>query len=190
MADRLDPKVLEGIVKEVLAQDLPLEPRLRAVTKAVADRYPGQIEEEWSWVLSADGGGTQQLTLLHVSLSEYLTIVGSPIATSGFSGRFHTEIFDFILDGELINYAPGDLEVTRYQPGHTSYFAKTEGRNYSIPDHLWMLEYARGPIPTMFALPVADTLFGSLDCRSLFRMVWLACKQMLGIRNRKPPGVQ
>lgn len=187
MSRRFDPKVLEDIVHEVLAQNLPLEPRLRAVTTAVASRYPGQIEENWNWVFSADGGATQQLTLLHVSLGEYVTIVGSPIPTGGFSGRYHTEIFDFILDGELVNYAAGDLEVTRYRPGDVSFLGKKDGRNCAIPDHLWMLEYARGPIPTMFALPVTDTLFGSLDFRSLFRMMWLATKQLLGIRSKNQP---
>ena len=48
-----------------------------------------------------DGGGNQQVALLHVSLNEYLTIVSCPVPNGGFSGRYRTEIHDFIIDGEL-----------------------------------------------------------------------------------------
>ena len=141
-----DPAMLQAIVQEALGLDLALSDRLRWITDELAHRYPGRVETQWSWVLSSDGGGSQQLTILHASTWRYVTLVGSPLPTSGFSGRFATTIWDVIIDGELRNYPAGQLEPTTYQPGDVSIFRPHEGRMYAIPERLWMLEYARGPI--------------------------------------------
>lgn len=193
MNHTFDPAVLGQIVKAALVawsadraaagptgrpDQTWLEKLFDRVRAGIAARWPGETSASTQWILAAAGGGTQQLLIVHASFTEYLTLVGSPIPTQGFSGRYFTEIYDFILDGELVNYAPGQLTPTSYKPGDVSYFARGEGRNYAIPDRLWMLEYSRGPIPTMFALPLADTVFGTLDYRSLFDLSVEFVKQM------------
>jgi len=177
----LDPQELDRIVRAETERyaDKPLGFVLRRITDALAVAYPGAIDRDWEWTFSVDGGGNQQVALLHVSLEEYLTIVSCPVPNGGFSGRYFTSIHDFIVDGELDLYREGDLEPSRFQPGDHVVLEAHGAECYSIPQTLCMIEYARGPIPTMFALPVADTLFGTLDYRSLTKMVVRAGAAML-----------
>lgn len=176
-----EPSAIAAIVDEQLALhgDRPLGFLLRRITDALADAHPGQVDRDWEWTFSVDGGGNQQVALLHVSLNEYLTIVSCPVPNGGFSGRYRTEIHDFIVDGELETYQEGELEARHHRPGDHVLLEASEAECYAIPNHLCMIEYARGPIPTMFALPVADTVFGTLDYRSLGKLVVRAGAAML-----------
>lgn len=178
---RFNPQEIGRIIHECLrtSGDKPLEGLLRDITTALARAYPGSVEEKWDWVFSVDGGGNQQLTMLHVSPSEYLTIVSSPVGTGGFTGRYWTTIHDFIVAGKLLYYSEGQLEPTAYGPGDDIVLQPHEGHCFSVPDHLCMIEYTRGPIPTMFLLPVVNTLFDTLDFRSLWKLVRNASRLML-----------
>jgi hypothetical protein len=159
---------------------------LREITTALARADPGQIEETWNWVFTVDGGGNQQVTMLHVSPWEYLTIVSSPVATGGFTGRYLTTIHDYIVAGKLLYYSEGQLQPTAYGPGDDIVLRPDEGHCFAVPDRLCMVEYTRGPIPTMFALPVVNTLFGTLDFRSLWKLVRNASRLMWRSLTRRP----
>jgi C-8 sterol isomerase len=74
-----------------------------------------------------------------------------------------------LLDGEMWYYAAGQTEKTVYRPGDTIYLGKGEAKCYRIVDHAWILEYARGPIPTMLPFGLADSLFSTLDYKTVFR---------------------
>ena len=43
-----------------------------------------------------------------------------------------------------------------------------------------MLEYARGPIPTMLPFGLADTVFSTLDRRTVGKTVWQYGKLVVG----------
>lgn len=161
-----DSATLERIVRESVMMGGTTQERVTRVLAAIEVEYPGLIEREARFHLVGSAGGGQQVAILFASAEEYLTMVGIPCSTDGFSGRYHTTITDYIVDGSLVNHKAGDFESTVYRPGDTSVFVPGEVRNYAVPDKLWMLEYARGPIFTMFALPLADTLFRTLDIRS------------------------
>ncbi len=188
MTYRFDPEAIGRIVHECLQTygNHPLERLLREITTALALAYPGQIEETWDWVFSVDGGGNQQVTMLHVSPWEYLTIVSSPVGTGGFTGRYLTTIHDFLVAGKLLYYSEGQLEPTAYGPGDDIVLQPDEGHCFAVPDHLCMVEYTRGPIPTMFALPVINTLFGTLDFRSLWKLVRNASRLMWRSLTQRP----
>lgn len=181
MSHVFDPSDLARIVRTTTAQfeNEPLGFVLRRVTDALADAYPGQVNPNWEWTFSVDGGGNQQVAILHVSLTEYLTIVSCPVPNGGFSGRYSTTIHDFIVDGEIQQYREGELQASSFTAGDHVTLEPNQAECYAIPTSLCMIEYARGPIPTMFALPVTDTVFGTLDYRSLAKMVARAGAAML-----------
>ena len=90
------------------------------------------------------------LTILYASWKEYLIFFGTPIDTTGHTGRYSfIEDHCFLLDGEMWYYAAGQTEKTIYRPGDTIYLGKGQAKCYRVVDHAWILEYARGPIPTM-----------------------------------------
>ncbi|MET0340528.1 MAG: hypothetical protein ABW252_05980, partial [Polyangiales bacterium] len=117
------------------------------------------------------------------SLTEYILLFGTPIGTEGHSGRYATEVFDFMLDGEMWCYHAGDFHRTEFKPGDVAYLGADKAKGYAVPNYAFMLEYARGPIPTMLPFGLADTLFSTRDRVTMRRTVWqygkLTVKQLL-----------
>jgi hypothetical protein len=166
-----DPETLAEIAR--LGVGLPRDAMFRAVHEALRERYPRHIDPEIRWVFNNAGGAMGQMTILHASLSEYLIFFGTPIGTEGHSGRYRTEVWDYMLDGEMWCYVLGETERSMYRPGEYAYLGKNQVKGYRIPDFAWMLEYARGPIPTMLPFGMADTVFSTVDYKGFVRTLWL-----------------
>lgn len=150
-------------------RDRPLADALRAIVADLAEAHPGQVCRDPSWRLVYAAGFMQQLALLHVSAREYLILTGAPTPSAGSNGPFGCDLYDFVIDGSISGFAAGELEETVHRPGDCFALPRGQSRGAAIRDRVWMLEYARGPIPTMFPVAVAGTLFGSLDLPSLTR---------------------
>lgn len=163
-----DPDALAACART--AVDLPIDEGLDAVTRALSVRYPGLIDEgPRRWIFNNAGGAMGQFALLHGSLSEYLLLFGTPIGTEGHSGRYSTEVWDFMLDGEMWCYLEGDTARKVYRAGDVVHLPASSSKGYRVPDRAWMLEYARGVIPTMLPFGLADTLVSTLDVNVLAR---------------------
>ncbi|MEM9865224.1 MAG: ERG2 family protein [Myxococcota bacterium] len=160
-----DPNQLHECVQAGVG--LPIEDAFDAITKELKARYPEHIDDgPRRWVLNNAGGAMGQLAFLHGSLTEYLIFFGSPIGTEGHSGRYRTEVYDWVFNGEMWCYLEGETERTLYKPGSTAYLGRDEVKGYRIPEHAWMLEYSRGAIPSMLPFGLADTLVSTLDFRT------------------------
>jgi len=165
MSRHFDPDVLHEIACAHLGKPLPA--MLDDIQADLAARHPGRIASGREWVLSNAGGVMGTFALLHASLSEYGLFYGSPIGSSGHTGRYHfVEDWATVLDGEMWYYAEGSIEREVYGPGDRLRLARGEVKGYRIPDHAWILEYARGPIPLMLPFGLADTVFSTLDWRT------------------------
>jgi C-8 sterol isomerase len=182
-----DPETVGEVVHECLEKHrgAPLAVLFREITSAFARRYPGHVSEDWDWVYTVAGGGNQQIAMLYVSVFEYLLLVSSPISTGGFTGRYFTRIHDFIIWGELLYYDEGQLEPSHFKPGDDMVLEVGQGHCFRVPDQLAMVEYTRGPIPTMFLLPIVNTLFLTLDFRSLWKLTKNATKLMWKSHTRR-----
>ncbi|MBX3247957.1 MAG: hypothetical protein KF901_12325 [Myxococcales bacterium] len=168
MAYVFDPEVLGACAK--LGVGLPVEQGLDAITAELAKRYPDHVYTgPRRWILNNAGGAMGQLTLLHGSITEYLIFFGSPIGTEGHSGRYSTEVYDWVFDGEMWCYHEGETTRTLYEPGSTAYLGADRVKGYRIPDHAWMLEYSRGAIPSMLPFGLADSLVSTLDFKTVAR---------------------
>lgn len=143
-----------------------------AITAELAQRYGDHVDTSGrDWILNNAGGAMGQLALLHGSLTEYLIFFGSPIGTEGHSGRYATEVYDWVFSGEMWCYLEGETERRVYEPGSEAYLGRDQVKGYKLPEGAWMLEYARGPIPTMVPFGVADTALSTLDMKCLRRTV-------------------
>jgi len=157
-----DPDVLEQCTQAGVG--LEREEAMDAITREVAARYPGHIDTgPRKWIFNNAGGAMGQLTLLHCSLSEYLIFFGTAIGTEGHSGRYRTDVYDWVFDGEMWCYIEGETDRRVYGPGSRAYLGPEQAKGYRIPDHAWMLEYSRGAIPSMLPFGLADTLWSTLD---------------------------
>lgn len=170
MSPIFDPDRLHEVARTGVG--LPLDEAFDTITRNLAQAYPGHIDEgPRRWLLNNAGGAMGEMFLLHASLSEYILIFGTPIGTEGHSGRYRTEVWDFVFAGEMWTYIEGEVERTVTGPGEGAYLGADRSKGYRVPDFAWMLEYARGPIPTMLPFGLADSMFSTLDVRTTSRTV-------------------
>ena len=170
MAHIFDPERLHEIASGAVG--LPLREIHHNLSEELSKAYPGHIHSEKNWIFNNAGGAMGQLTFFHASLSEYLFLFGTPIGTEGHSGRYRCEVHDFMIAGEVWCYLEGEMERSVYKPGDALRLDASAIKGYRIPDYAWMLEYARGPIVSMLPFGLADTVFSTLDFRTLGRTVW------------------
>jgi len=166
MATIFDTDKLHAIAKDAAG----LKDRQAACAQIIRDlklSYPDHIRDDIPWLFNNAGGAMGQMKFLHASLSEYLILFGTPIGTEGHSGRYSTEVWDFIFDGEIWGYEAGALERNAFGPGDVHYLGKGGAEGYAIPEAAFMLEYARGPIPSMVAFGLFDSIFSTIDARTL-----------------------
>ncbi len=182
MAYVFEPEDLHQIAKRAVGKR-PRAAIFASVEDDLARLYPKHITRDNPWVFNNAGGAMGQIKVLHASLSEYILLFGTPIGTEGHSGRYATEVFDFMLDGEMWCYHAGDFQRTEFKPGDLAYLGADKAKGYAVPNYAFMLEYARGPIPTMLPFGLADTLFSTRDGVTMRRTLWqyarLTVRQLL-----------
>jgi C-8 sterol isomerase len=162
-----DPDVLARIARDALGQ--PLEIMVEQIAGQLELEYPGHIRDDRQWVLNNAGGAMGMMTVLHASITEYVIVFGTPIGTEGHTGRFWAEDYFFILEGEQWAYSETSPVKRVFKPGDLNVLEKGVAAGYRMPDRCFALEYARGFIPAMLPFGLADTLFSTLDFRTLGR---------------------
>jgi len=176
-----DPLRLREAAAAAVAAGGPRERMFAALLDALEECYPGRIARPPRWVLSHAGGALGQFAILYGSLSEYLLIFGTPIGTHGYTGRFrYVTDWAFFLTGEACYFAEGDLEPTVRRAGETMVLERRAGMGYRFAAETWILEYARGAIPTMLPFGLADAMLSILDYRTVRRSLGQYGRHVIG----------
>lgn len=161
----LEPDVLHEVAR--LGVGLPLPQAFEVVHQELKRRYPGKMADSYRFILNDAGGALGQVAILYASPWEYLIFFGAPIAAGGHSGRYDADVYDFVMEGEMHTFLEGEVTRNVYLPGDRAHLPKGMAKGYRIPDHAWMLEYARGNMVKLFPFGViAPTLFVTLDWKS------------------------
>eukprot|EP01114_Cavostelium_apophysatum_P015124 TRINITY_DN405_c0_g1_i1.p1 TRINITY_DN405_c0_g1~~TRINITY_DN405_c0_g1_i1.p1 ORF type:complete len:214 (+),score=36.33 TRINITY_DN405_c0_g1_i1:82-723(+) len=166
-----DPDRLHAIAKRNIDKKLPTRQLVRAIAEDLNKEYPGHINMEEHWMFNNAAGAMGAMYILHASITEYIIIFGTPIGTEGHSGRHLSDDYFIILEGEQWAYNAGDLEKTVYKPGEMHLLKRGDAQGYKIPERAWALEYARGWIPSMLPMGLADTLSSTMDFIPFFDTV-------------------
>ncbi len=166
-----DPLKLHEISKKGVG--LPFEGMVSVVSDELSRTYPGHIETKPNWIFSLAGGATGIMTILHASLSEYVIIFGTPVGTEGFSGRYHIDIYDYVMAGEMRTYTEQHLGEARVsKPGEWQVLNRGQVKGFKLPDAVWLLEYGRGPIFTALPMALGDAVFSGMDATTIVRTLW------------------
>ncbi|SPM37252.1 hypothetical protein MRAB57_5095 [Mycobacterium rhizamassiliense] len=179
MAAIFDPDDLRAMAKSAVG----LSNRQAACAHIIDElkrKHPGHIRDDIPWLFNNSGGAMGEMKILHFSLSEYLLLYGTPIGTGGHSGRYRTQLWDFVFDGEMWSYEEGELERTVFEPGGVSYLGKGRVKGWGVPHAAFMLEYARGPVVTMLPFGLADSAFSTVDMPTLAKQLWYASRLTIG----------
>ena len=171
-----DPLELQQIALNSIAKGLRVEDLVSDVRSEMLKSYPRHINRNPKWILNNAGGAMGAMCVLHVSLTEYVMIFGTPLGTEGHTGRFYVDDYFIILAGEQWAFSAGQLTRETYRPGDVHHLRRGEAKQYKMPEMCWALEYARGPIATMFPFGLADGLTSTLDFRSMMQTIWIATK--------------
>lgn len=162
-----DPRVIHEISCKHLGQ--PLTQMFDAIIAELAERYPGMIDTSQPWIYSNAGGVMIQMKLYHATTKEYLMIWGTPIGSEGHTGRNLVAFYDTVLDGEAWYYKEGEFTRSVYTPGDHILVDRGEAAGMHYPDHVWMIEYARGPLLTLLPFGLANGLLSTLDFKTVYR---------------------
>jgi C-8 sterol isomerase len=177
MAYVFDPEILQQIVREHLK--LPVEDQVEAVSQTLRDVYGEHVSPGQSWMWSTAGGIMVSMSPLHVSLNEYLLFCGTAIGSEGHSGRHRAEIYDVIMAGELWTYQTNTFDRHVYSAGDLACLKRGSSNGSKLRPGVWMLEYARGNIASLFPFALGDTLFSTLDTKDLRDQLMISSKLML-----------
>ena len=169
---------MHQIVLGVIGKNLPVEDLIRDIQSELLKSYPQHIQRHPNWILNNAGGAMGAMCVLHASLTEYVMIFGTPLGTEGHTGRFFVDDYFFILAGEQWAFSAGNLTREVYRSGDMHHLPRRHAKQYKIPEMCWALEYARGPIATMFPFGLADTFTSTLDFHSLLQTIWLYTKSV------------
>lgn len=162
-----DHHVIHEISRKHLGE--PLEQMFENITAELSEHYPGAIDDSKPWIFNNAGGVMLQMKLLHASTKEYVMIWGTPIGSEGHTGRHLVEFHDTVLDGEAWYYQEGQFTRDVYTPGDYIFLGKGQSAGMHYPDHVWMVEYARGVLPSLLPFGLADALLSTLDFKTAFQ---------------------
>jgi C-8 sterol isomerase len=174
-----DPATLHELALQHLGP--PAADGFAGLIDALTQRYPHTIHREMPWIFNNAGGVMIQCKFLYASAREYVLIFGTPVGSAGHSGRHPAEFHDTVLDGEAWYYREGQFERDVYRSGDAIYLGRGQSAGIHIPDHVWMLEYARGALPLLLPFGLADAFFSTLDLKTVLRT--LAVYVSLNIRK-------
>lgn len=160
-----DPQVIHEVSKNHLGE--PLEQMFNNIAAELAERYPGMIDNSQPWIFNNAGGVMLEMKLLHASTNEYVMIWGTPIGSEGHTGRHLVEFYDTVLDGEAWYYQEGQFTRDVYTPGDHIFVGKGQSAGMHYPDHVWMVEYARGILPSLIPFGLADGLLSTMDFKTV-----------------------
>ncbi len=164
-----DPRTLDEIRRKAIGK--PVAEAFDFIIEELNRAYPGHIWKKQNWIFNNAGGAMGQLTLLHASIREYIIFFGTCIGTEGHSGRYASDVFDFMIKGEMVCEYEGIFEPEVHVPeGPPAFLASKIIKHYRIKDEAWMLEYSRGNIIKMFPFGTTDSFMSTLDFRTIGRL--------------------
>jgi C-8 sterol isomerase len=172
-----DPEVLAQVVRMHL--DLPVEEQIGAVSQTLKKIYGEHVHPGQPWMWSTAGGIMCAISPLHVSLNEYVLFCGTAIGSEGHSGRHRATMYDAVMSGELWTYQTGSFERHVHRPGDLACLEPGTSNGSKLRPGAWLLEYARGNVPSLFPFALGDTLFSTLDLTDLRQQIGISNKLML-----------
>ena len=177
MSYLFDPEVLAEVVRMHLGAEV--EQQFAGVSQTLVSIYGDHVSPGQRWTWSNAGGIMRSISPLHVSAHEYLLFCGTAIGSEGHSGRHRADMYELVMAGELWTYEAGSFERSIHRPGDVAVLRRSGANGSKLRPGLWMLEYARGNVASLFPFALSDTVFSTLDYRELGRQLSTTTKLML-----------
>lgn len=172
-----EPDDLQRVVQ--MHVDVPLAERFDRITQTLHDVYGDHVHPGQKWIWSNAGGIMCSMSVLHVTPWEYLLFCGTALGSSGHSGRHRAELWDIVVHGELQTFKPDQFTPVTLREGDCSHLPRGATNASSLGPECWLMEYARGNVPSMFPFALGDTVFSTQDLTDMRNMMACSAKLML-----------
>jgi len=132
-----------------------------------------------NWFTLSAGGLRTKIFLIHVSMTEYMAIIGSPMSTAGHAGFHWMNQSCTVLTGSLQRFKDGP-QLTRedFGPGEHVRFGMFEGSVVEFSDETWLLCYGRGFVPATAPYVTLNALTSSVDPLSPAQLLFTCTRSM------------
>jgi len=133
------------------------------------------------WISISPGGMKTKIYFLHASLTEFLAVVGYPLATHGHYGLHWMNESCSVLTGNLQQAKddPATLLRQDFGPGDHVRFGMFEGSFLATGDDTWLLCYGRGFLPTSLPYLTVSSLVTNVDPLSIGHMYYILIKSVV-----------
>ena len=116
------------------------------IVNQLKQRYPGAIIDPPSWAHNFAGAALFDIYIIACGMPEYILFDFSGTGTGGYTGNYDAEIYDFIIDGQIQNYLPGEMVTHTYKAGSYTYHYPGLANGFAAAPDTLLFEYARGDI--------------------------------------------
>src|SRR5690606_18097512 len=79
----------------------------------------------------------------------------------------------------LWTYQTGTFARHEHRPGDLAHLPRGTANGSKLRPGVWLLEYARGNVPSLFPFALGDTLFSTLDLTDLRHQLGVSTRLML-----------
>lgn len=172
-----EPEDLQRVVQ--MHVDAPLEERFDRITDTLHAVYGDHIHPGQDWIWSNAGGIMCSMKVLHITPWEYLLFCGTAVGSEGHSGRHRAELWDIVVHGELQTFKPDQFRPVTFRAGEYSYLSRRATNASALGPQCWLMEYARGNVPSMFPFGLGDSAFSTLDVTDIRTTMKCSTKLML-----------
>lgn len=141
----------------------------------LADKYGDLISRDAPWVITPAGFLMYQVKMVFAKPNEYLGLMGIPVESTGHTGRHPVTYYDTMLSGGSRNFHAGEHDPQIVSAGDFLVTRPGEAFAAQVTDHIFFLEYCRGPLVTLMPFGFSNYFFATLDFQSVYRLAktWL-----------------
>ena len=148
---------------------------------AIKQQHGNKIADTIHWRFNEAGNVIGEISLVYASMNEYLAFFGTPVGTTGFSGRYpYVEIWDCPVSGRMADWVPGRFAET-YNPGQCEDLQKGQAKGFTMEPMYnassgkysgsFTIEYARGNIVTSMPFGIYAPLHLTRDYKTAFEIL-------------------
>lgn len=139
------------------------------IIQEMSKAYPGHIDPNPPTILYTGGRATGLLKVLYCSVDEYVAIYWSDWGLmSTDSGSYRAHVYDYITEGQNINwngsfleFKPNDFETT--EPGEYTFLGQNDRKIWSFEGPCGMVDHGIGDIPSMLKFALVSNFTSTLN---------------------------
>lgn len=147
------------------------------IINELAQAYPGHIDINAPTILYTGGRATGLLRVLYCSVDEYVALYWSDWdLTSVDSGSYRSHVYDYIIEGQNINWNASDLkfkarDYEMTEPGEYTFLGEGDRKIWSFKGPCAMIDHGIGDIISMTKFALVSNFCSTLNMDQVLKLL-------------------